>query len=86
VHEKDIEIDPKKVESNKKVLEPMCKCDVHKLLGKINYLCRFIANLAGKIDSYLLLIRFKHENEFVWGSNRGMHSEELRNILCLLPC
>jgi hypothetical protein len=55
------------VESIKRVQEPTCKRDVQKLLGKINYLRRFISNLAGKIDSFLPLVRLKHENEFIWG-------------------
>jgi hypothetical protein len=67
VHEDGIELDPKKVESIKRVQEPTCKPDVQKLLGKINYLRRFISNLAGKIDSFLPLVRLKHENEFIWG-------------------
>jgi hypothetical protein len=66
VHEQGIEIDPKKVESIEKVAQPTCKKDVQKLLGKINYLQRFIANVARKVDSFLPLVRLKHEDEFVW--------------------
>jgi hypothetical protein len=47
VHEHDIQIDPKKIESIGKIGEDVCKKDVQKLLGKINYLCHFISNLAG---------------------------------------
>jgi hypothetical protein len=47
VHEHDIQIDPRKIESIRKIGEPVCKKDVQKLLGKINYLRRFISNLAG---------------------------------------
>jgi hypothetical protein len=50
VHEKGIQIDPKKVESIKGIEEPVCKRGVQKLLGKINYLRRFISNLAGRVD------------------------------------
>jgi hypothetical protein len=53
VLEHEIQIDPKKVESIHKLEEPICKRDVQKLLGKINYLRWFIANLAGKIDPLL---------------------------------
>jgi hypothetical protein len=56
VHEKGIELDPKKVESIGRVQEPACKRGVQKLLGKINYLRWFIANLAGKIDLFLPLM------------------------------
>jgi hypothetical protein len=47
VHEHDIQIDPKKSESIRKVGEPVCKKDVQKLLGKINYMHHFISNLVG---------------------------------------
>jgi hypothetical protein len=67
IHEHVIQIDPKKVESIRKMEESACKRDVQKLLGKINYLWRFRANLAGKIDMLLPLVRLKHKEEFVWG-------------------
>jgi hypothetical protein len=38
MHEQGIQVNPKKVESIKELGEPMCKKDVQKLLGKINYL------------------------------------------------
>jgi hypothetical protein len=38
VHEHSIQIDPKKIESIGKIGEPVCKKDVQKLLGKVNYL------------------------------------------------
>jgi hypothetical protein len=47
VHEHDIQIDPKKIESFRKIGEPVCKKDVQQLLGKINYLRHFISNLVG---------------------------------------
>jgi hypothetical protein len=47
VHEHGIQIDCKKIESIRKIGELMSKKDVQKLLGKINYLCHFISNLAG---------------------------------------
>jgi hypothetical protein len=43
---------------------------VQKLLGKVNYLRHFIANLAGKVDSFLLLLRLKHEQDFIWCSEQ----------------
>jgi hypothetical protein len=36
VHEHGIQIVPKKIESIRKIGEPVCKKDVQKLLGKIN--------------------------------------------------
>jgi hypothetical protein len=64
VHKHGIQIDPKKVESIQTLGEPVCKKDVQKLFGKINYLRHFISNLVGKIESFLPLVRLKHEHEF----------------------
>jgi hypothetical protein len=47
VHEHGIQIDSKKIESIRKIREPVCKKDAQKLLGKINYLHHFISNLVG---------------------------------------
>jgi hypothetical protein len=67
VHEHNIQIDPTKIESIGKIGEPVCKKDVQKLLGKINYLHYFISNLAGQVESLLSLVWLKHEEEFTWG-------------------
>jgi hypothetical protein len=67
VHEHDKQIDPKKIESIGKIGELVCKKEVQKLLGKINYLRHFIFNLAGRVESLLPLVRLKHEEEFTWG-------------------
>jgi hypothetical protein len=52
VHEHGIQIDPKKIESIKNLGELTSKREVHKLLGKINYLHRFIFNLAGRLTLF----------------------------------
>ena len=67
VHEKGIEIDPKKIEAIQKVKAPNCKKDLQKFLGKINYLTRFICNLSGKVNAYTPLLRLKNELDFTWG-------------------
>jgi hypothetical protein len=67
VHEHDIQIDPKKIESIGEIGEPVCKKDIQKLLGKINYLRHFISNLAGRVESLLPLVWLKHELGFNWG-------------------
>jgi hypothetical protein len=80
VHEHDIQIDPKKIESIGKIGEPMCKKDVQKLLGKINYLCHFICNLPGRVDSFLPLVQLKHEEEFTWGGGGGEQHDAFEKI------
>jgi hypothetical protein len=64
VQKQGIQINPKNIEAINKMEEATCKRDVQKLLGKINYLRRFIANLTSKIDPFLPLLRLKHKDEF----------------------
>jgi hypothetical protein len=85
VHEHDIQIDPKKIDSIIKIREPMCKKDVQKLLGKINYLRHFISNLVGRVKSLLPLVQFKHEEEFIWGVEQRQASEKIRVYLVSPP-
>ena len=59
IHEKGIDIDPKRVEAMKRVETPTCKKDLQKFLGKVNYLRRFIFNLSGKMDSFTPILRLK---------------------------
>ena len=82
IHEKGIEIDPKRIEAMKKVEAPACKKDLQKFLGKANYLRRFISNLSGKIDAFTPILRLKNEAEFTWGQNSKRLLRRSRNI-CL---
>jgi hypothetical protein len=81
VHEHSIQIDPKKIESIGKIGELVCKKDVQKLLGKINYLHHFISNLAGRVESLLPLVRLKHEEEFTWGEEQREAFEKIKEYL-----
>jgi hypothetical protein len=67
IHEHGIEIDPDRIKSIRNVGPPTCKVEVQKFLGKVNYLRRFISNLAGKIDAFTHILRLKNDVEFAWG-------------------
>jgi hypothetical protein len=71
IHEHDIEIDPKKIESINKVQPPQCKNDMQKFLGKLNYLSRFIFNLLEKISAFAPILRLKNEAKFTWGGQNS---------------
>jgi len=68
IHEKGIEIDPKRIEAMRKVEAPTCKKDLQKFLGKVNYLRWFISNLSRKIDAFTPILWLKNEAEFTWGA------------------
>jgi hypothetical protein len=71
IHEHGIEIDPDRIKSIRSVGPPTCKVEVQKFLGKVNYLRRFISNLAGKIDAFTPILRLKDDAEFAWGRAAG---------------
>jgi hypothetical protein len=59
LHEKGVKIDPKMIESIRKVQAPTCKKDLQRFLGKVNYLRRFICNLSGKVGAFTHLLQLK---------------------------
>jgi hypothetical protein len=59
----------------------VCKKDVQKLLSKINYLCCFISNLAGHVESLLPLVRLKHEEKFIWGVEQRGAFKKIKEYL-----
>ena len=70
IHEKGIDIDPKRTEALKKVVASACNKDLQKFVGKVNYLRRFISNLSGKIDAFTPILWLKNEAEFTWGAEQ----------------
>ena len=85
IHEKSIEIDPKRIEALRKVEAPTCKKDLQKFLGKMNFLRRFISNLSGKIDAFTPILRLKNEVEFTWGAKQQEAFEKIKQYLSSPP-
>jgi hypothetical protein len=86
IHEHGIEIDPDRIKSIRNVGPPTCKVEVNKLLGKINYLRKFISNLAGKIGAFTPILRLKNDAEFTWGQNSKKRLISSESICLQLSC
>ena len=67
VHEKEIEISQKTITAINKVVAPETKVELQSLIGKINFIRRFISNLSGEIQSFSSLLKLKADQKFVWG-------------------
>ncbi|KAM1431884.1 hypothetical protein ACFXTO_014475 [Malus domestica] len=67
VHKKWVEVDKNKAQAIMESHPPTNKVQLQRLLGKINFLRRFIVNLAGKIQPLTPLLRLKDKEEFEWG-------------------
>jgi hypothetical protein len=85
IHEHGIEIDPDRFKSIRNVGPPTCKVEVQKFLGKVNYLRRFISNLARKIDAFTPILRLKNDAEFAWGQSSRKHLISLKKYLSSAP-
>ncbi|KAM2252491.1 hypothetical protein ACFX1S_007000 [Malus domestica] len=66
VHQKGVEVDKNKSRPIMESLPPTNKMQLQRLLGKINFLRRFIANLAGKIQPLTPLLKLKDKESFKW--------------------
>ncbi|CAL2239241.1 unnamed protein product [Prunus armeniaca] len=75
VHQRGIEVDKNKAKSIIEALPPRNKKELQSLLGKINFLRRFISNIAGKIQPFSSLLRLKQEQTFKW---EEQHQQALR--------
>ncbi|CAN6723875.1 unnamed protein product [Malus baccata var. baccata] len=67
VHQRGVEVDKNKSRAIMESLPPTNKMQLQRLLGRINFLWRFIANLAGKIQPLTSLLRLKDKESFEWG-------------------
>jgi len=56
-----------------------------KVLGKVNFLRRFISNLSGKIDAFTPILRLKDEAEFTLGADQQEDFEKIKKYLSSPP-
>ena len=69
VHERGIEVSQKTIAAIDKVEAPTTKVELQSLIGKINFIRRFISNQSGRIQSFSSLLKLKADQEFVWGKS-----------------
>ena len=66
VHQGGVEVDQNKAKAIVSTKAPQNKKELHKFLGQVNYLRRFISNMAGKTKVFSYLIKVKEVEEFKW--------------------
>jgi hypothetical protein len=67
VHEGGIEVGKKSMKAIDEVVPPTNLKELQSLLGKINFVRRFISNLSQKVLPFSPLLRVKIDQKFVWG-------------------
>ena len=61
VHEKGIEVGLKSFDAIDKAVPPTNKNQLQSLIGKINFIRRFISNLLANILPFLVLLKLKDD-------------------------
>lgn len=85
VHQRGIEIDKNKTKAIMDFLSPKTKKQLQSLLGKINFLRRFIANLSGKLQPPSPILRIKEDAEFQWLKEHHKAFDEIKTYLASPP-
>lgn len=81
---KGIEINQNKTKPIMETRPPSTKKELQSLLGKFNFLRRFISNLSGKTRAFTLLLRLKKE-EFKWQQEHQKIFDEIKEYTMHLP-
>ena len=71
VHQRGIEISRRYIDAINKVVAPTDKTELQSLIGKINFIKRFISNFSDKIRAFSHLLKLKADQEFVWEKSKN---------------
>ncbi|XP_073137625.1 uncharacterized protein [Henckelia pumila] len=78
VHQRGVEVDQNKSKSILEAKPPQSKNELQRFLGKVNYLRRFISNLAGRIGKWSLALT---EFTLVYCSQKTMKGKSIIDFL-----
>ena len=66
VDERGIKIGQKNMKAIDEAVPPTTKIELDSLLGKINFIRRFISNLSERVLPFSPLLKLKNDQEFKW--------------------
>jgi hypothetical protein len=67
------------------MVRPTTKKELQQLIGKINFVRRFISNLSGRIEPFMELVKIKASDELRWGAEQQQAFEEIKEYLSKPP-
>ncbi|KAM1243983.1 hypothetical protein COP1_035486 [Malus domestica] len=85
VHHRGIEVNANKARAIIDVPPPTTKKQLQSLLGKINFLRRFVANSAGKMAAFFTLLKLKDSNKFEWREEHQAAVTQIKVALVTPP-
>jgi hypothetical protein len=81
VHERGIEVGKKSMKAIDEVVPPTNLKELQSLLGKINFVRRFISNLSQKVLPFSPLLRIKKDQKFVCGDEQQKDFNEIKEYM-----
>jgi hypothetical protein len=78
VHDGGIEVGKKSMKAIDEVVPPTNLKELQSLLGKINFVRRFISNLSQKVLPFSPLLKLKKDQKFVWGDEQQKAFDEIK--------
>jgi hypothetical protein len=81
VHEGGIEVGKKSMKAIDEVVPPTNLKELQSLLGKINFVRRFISNLSQRVLPFSPLLRIKKDQKFVWGDEQQKAFDEIKQYM-----
>jgi hypothetical protein len=85
VHERGIKIGQKSMKAIDEVVPPTNKIELQSLLGKINFIRRFILNLSERVLPFSPLLKLKNDQEFKWGDVQQKAFDEIKEYMRCPP-
>jgi hypothetical protein len=81
VHDGGIEVGKKSMKAIDEVVPPTNLKELQSLLGKINFVRRFISNLSQKVLPFSPLLKLKKDQKFVWGDEQQKAFDEMKRYM-----
>ena len=85
VHERGIKVGQKSIKAIDEAVPPTTKIELQSLLGKINFIRRFISNMSERILPFSPLLKLKNNQEFKWGDVQQKAFEEIKEYMKCPP-
>jgi hypothetical protein len=63
------------------VIPPTNLKELQSLLGKINFVRRFISNLSQKVLPFSPLLQLKKDQKFIWGDEQQKAFDEIKQYM-----
>jgi hypothetical protein len=81
IHERGIEVGQKSISTIDKIEAPTNKKELQSLIGKINFIRRFISNLSERIQPLTPLLKLKADQKFIWGEEQQKALDNVKQYL-----